>query len=371
MTITLFATVEQSYLKLAWSDSKSRPWPYCVLLSSVEAESERVRSILNSITQRHIRTDELNYREFLPQLQRAGASLYRALFDAKDNPSAAQDAEDIVRNASRKSEISIFSEVCIPWGFLFSSFSKPEEFKGEISDFEGFWSLDFVLTLRGPRSSPMAPQPRDRDKFKMLHALHKERFNSALSLLPLERQQEFDELVHSEIGNVTNWDDCREKWETIEDNDSLLHIFGHSDGEKVFLKDEASDDTYCLEADRFKNLFAKHRHTRSVTICFLNGCRTGAGPVGESFLDVLFDIGFQGFIGTEAEVSNKFAAEYAADFMGLLWKQGKSVREAFDILRDKHFPLSLFYSCYAHPDFRIGMPKGGSDAASSRSLARN
>jgi len=203
----------------------------------------------------------------------------------------------------------------------------------------------------------------------MLHALHKDRFNAAVGLLPRQQRQVLEGLVEFEVGHVTDWDQCRDKWQTIQNNDSLLHIFGHSDGEKVFLSDAPSSDVHCLEADRFKTLFAKARQTQSVTICFLNGCRTGAGPVGESFLDVLFDRGFQGFIGTEAEVSNEFAATYAAEFLSRLWFGGASVRETFEALRVELFPLSLMYSCYAHPEFRIEASTMGANAEPHRQAA--
>jgi hypothetical protein len=182
-----------------------------------------------------------------------------------------------------------------------------------------------------------------------------------------------ESIVDYAVGNVTNWDVCRDKWKAIEENDSLLHIFGHSDGEKVYLQDPVPgapvDNLYCLEADRFKGLFGKKRQTRSVTVCFLNGCRTGAGPVGESFLDVLFDRGFQGFVGTEAEVSNEFAVLYAGEFMSRLWYGGLSIRKAFDELREELFPLSLMYSCYAHPDFRIEAAPRATDVEYHRACA--
>ncbi len=359
MAITLFATIESTYLKLAWSDGVTRLWPYCVLLSSIERHSERIREILSDYTQRHINTKSTDYNPYLGRLKIAGGELFSALFDAKDNTEAAQEAEEMIRQSCQRQDLSVFSEVCVPWGFVYDSAIKIQrEPSSSIDDFAGFWSSQFILTLRGGQPARMEPGPRKRETFRMLHALHKDRFNQALGLLPSKQKQILEGIVDYAVGNVTNWDDCRVRWSEIQENDSLLHIFGHSDGTKVYLKDAVENETYCLEADRFKTLFAKGRKTRSVTICFLNGCRTGGGPVGESFLDVLFDKGFQGFIGTEAEVSNDFAALYAAEFINLLWNEGASVREAFDALRVKLFPLSLIYSCYAHPEFRVETGSG-------------
>jgi hypothetical protein len=351
----MHATLEGQLLKLSWTDGNSRLWPYSVLLKSVVAVSERIRSILNDVTRNHMRTGVAHFLPYIEQLGRAGHDLFRVLFDAKDNPSAAQDAEEMIRQAALHTELSIFSEVCVPWGFVFGADTIRLKFSvGEISDFDDFWSSRFVLTLRGGRTTRMSAEPRKRADFRMLHALHRDRFNAALDLLPKEQREALEEIVDYNIGNATDWDACREKWEQIRDNDSLLHIFGHSDGARIFLKDEADDDVLCLAADRFRSCFTKRRGTRSATICFLNGCHSGAGPVGESFLDVLFDAGFQGYIGTEAEVSNEFAAQYAAEFMRRLLLSGESVGEVFGALRTQLFPLSLMYSCYAHREFRIG-----------------
>ncbi len=119
MSIILQATLENKQLKLAWSDFKSRPWPYLVLLSTVQAESERVRRALSAITQQYIDAERqgnpiVDYACHLPALRAAGAALYAALFDAMDNPGAAQEAEDMVRGVTGCPPLSIFSEVCIP-----------------------------------------------------------------------------------------------------------------------------------------------------------------------------------------------------------------------------------------------------------------
>ena len=368
MAITLFATIENSYLKLAWSDNVTRLYPYCVLLASIERHSERVRDVLSDITQRHINTEDnktLEYAPYLDRLERAGGELFAALFDAKDNVEVAQEAEDMLRLSGDRQELSIFSEICVAWGFVHDrAFKTRKTPSGTIEDFSGFWSSRFILTLRGGQQpSRMAPGPRKRETFRMLHALHKDRFNKALERLPRRQKEILEGIVDYTVGNVTNWDECRNRWLGIQENDSILHIFGHSDGTKIYLKDSSTDENYCLEADRFKSLFAKGKKTRSVTICFLNGCRTGGGQVGGSFLDVLFDRGFQGFIGTEAEVSNEFAAFYVAEFMNLLWNEGLSVRDAFDALRTRLFPLSLMYSCYAHPEFCVEIARGAATDA--------
>src|SRR3954468_18580364 len=116
MAISLFATLENKHLKLSWSDDTTRLWPYCVLLSSVQANAEKIRAVLKEITQNDISTGRAEYVQYLSRLGRAGADLFSSLFDARDNASAAQDAEDMIRQAPGRSELSVFSEICVPWG---------------------------------------------------------------------------------------------------------------------------------------------------------------------------------------------------------------------------------------------------------------
>jgi hypothetical protein len=46
--------------------------------------------------------------------------------------------------------------------------------------------------------------------------------------------------------------------------------------------------------------------------------------------------------------------------LDLLFRQGLTLSEAMLQLHRNHFPLSLLYGLYAHPDFR--MPQAGSPA---------
>jgi hypothetical protein len=81
------------------------------------------------------------------------------------------------------------------------------------------------------------------------------------------------------------------------------------------------------------------------------------GPLFDSFISATSGPGFHGFIGTEAEVANNFAASYGIAFMKQLCENGQSVGEAFERLQIEKFPTSLFYTCYANPMFRVPRPE--------------
>jgi hypothetical protein len=137
-----------------------------------------------------------------------------------------------------------------------------------------------------------------------------------------------------------------EEWS---DKDSVIYVFWSFRWKSIFLNN-ANDSTSKLTRTVLRAL--KLADTESKTICFINGCRSGAGLLGSGFLAVTSSQGFYGFIGSEAELSNVFAARYGAAFMSCLCSGG-SVQEAFSLLRTDFFPLSLFYTCYAQPEFRL------------------
>ena len=65
--------------------------------------------------------------------------------------------------------------------------------------------------------------------------------------------------------------------------------------------------------------------------------------------------GYYGFIGTETVISNIFACRYGTQFLWRLFKEGKSVGEAFDELLsdDTLFPYNTLYTCFADRKFQF------------------
>jgi hypothetical protein len=241
----------------------------------------------------------------------------------------------------------------VPWSFIYSGDSDALAAPiGTLADFANFWTNIFDINVSFSRTRLFRSSSRDADKqFFLLHALHDKLFPEAMSNLPDDERKLIDDLIGYPLGNSTDWSACRKKWRSGGDKDSVIYVFGHSDGKSIFLNN-ANDCTSKLDANGFSASFKKPADTVSKTICFINGCRSGAGLLGSGFLAVTSSQGFYGFIGSEAELSNVFAARYGAAFMSCLCRGG-SVQEAFSLLRTDFFPLSLFYTCYAQPEFRL------------------
>jgi hypothetical protein len=350
-------------LKFEWSTQTHLFTPYCVNAERVRKAGEEVRSQLRAIADKYRGTGARYSKEDLKELAVRGRKLFAALFfaTAGDDSSADYLSEKISEMTNRV-DLTIFTDgnVTIPWNFIFRH--DPNEIKelaNDLSDFAGFWTTVFNPTVRFNKLQLPCESAISKKNLKTLFAVHEERFDSACQLLKRNPPllEKLDKLLKQEVGETTNWTDCKDKWKAIGDNDSVVYIFGHSDGTHIYLNDpkegEEPSEEYALDTTGFLTAFPKKRDSSSNTVCFINGCRTANGSLGDGFLSVTSGRGFHGFVGCEAEITNEFATEYAAEFLYLLCEAGLSISAAMELLRVRLFPLSLWYSCYADPEFRI------------------
>jgi hypothetical protein len=356
-------------VKLVWRVGDAILSPYFVNGEALTTAAQRVRDVLCRISYNYMRDPTPDYFQLLPELVSAGDELNAVLFTVIEGSDRSAEqikkylAElptiDLLEHPHGRTRLTIFSDasVHIPWNFVIraESSSLPAKKTETIKDFSQFWISALAITSRFNKSELLPLKRRTREDCKVLYALHKERYLAAKKILLPEEQSRFDKLLSYEVKDATTWDRCREKWTGISDSDSILYIFAHSDGQRLFLnnKKENEDGSDFLDAARFLKTFRKKGSTTSATVCFVNGCQTSAGLGRNSFLAVTSGIGFQGFIGTEAEVSNEFAIRYGIEFMDRLYLKGLTVLATMNELLIHLFPQSLLYSCFAHGDFRI------------------
>ncbi|WP_441228223.1 hypothetical protein AB7813_14725 [Tardiphaga sp. 20_F10_N6_6] len=295
------------------------------------------------------------------RLASAGESLAESILQpTSGDRSSAEAARELVKQIRSSVPLSIVvsgTPLHVPWGFLYRGQADGEfQYSGDASDFDDFWVNLFDLNVSYSRTSFLAPSNKKVSESSfILHALHAENFSAAKNLLGKNEQAQIEALLNLKVGNFTDWHSCRKNWRECQDVDSIIYVFGHSDGKSIYLENGTEDAKFRMDANSFSASFRKRSNTNSRTICFLNGCRSGAGDLGSSFLSVTSSHGFYGFIGSEAEVSNTFAARYGAAFMKMLCLESASVQEAMAALKATHefFPMNLFYTCYASPDFRL------------------
>jgi hypothetical protein len=358
MVLTLKVTAQDTNkLKLSWSADNWLAEPYLVGRNLVESAAAGVRATLNEITDHYMRAPEPDYRPFLPRLAEAGAILSDVLFSVQGGGGdGADQAKEVIAAMQPRERMTVYSDASahVPWNFVYrgADVDRLRDASGTIDDFRDFWSSVFSINTRFNRTEFMADRPRARANFRVLYILHKDQLNKAKEHLESDEAACLDKLLRYEVGEAIDWETSFRKWSQIEQNDSVVYVFGHSDGHRIAL-DDGNDPKYQLDAARILHRFKKKKGTPSATIWFVNGCRSGAGDMDNGFLAVTSSPGCHGFIGTEAQVPNDFATRYGIAFMHHLCEDGWCVQDTYDALRERLFPLSLIYSSFAHARFRI------------------
>jgi hypothetical protein len=368
--------------KLIWEvieadGSPSSPAVYSVNGNDLMQAAKIVRAQLQTIS---LKPDPFEAAEFAPLLN-ALADFGNDLF-VNLMPNPAEDAEfrkrfddaaESTNNQRHGLKIVLHtSDLFVPWGFVCPKGREhlPSEPSVSLADMKGFWLSQFSISVVYDKDPPL-PQRR-KAQFCSVLALHNDMVGMAEEFLSKNCKEcvsRLDELRRGPQPSAVDWDEFETVWEKVRyDQDSVLYLYGHSDGESIYLKDTNSRgydaSKHLLPASSFKRKFPSKdkdsgKDKDSASIFILNGCRTTAGgtyqPAPASFLKGTRDRGYYGFIGTEAEVSNVFACRYGTEFLWRLCKERRSVGEAFDELLENNnfFPWNLLYSCYADRKFRF------------------
>lgn len=352
-------------MKLGWTVDGTTPYePYLVGRNTLVAAVARSRKLLDRLTDLQRRRADDQYPALFAELADAGADLSIALFTPSDGgDAAAHEVKKLIEETSG-GRLLVFSDasVHVPWNFVYRG-SDPRAFQytphpeGGATD---FWVSLFSITTRFTKTRYMPDQPIPRHEFRALYAISEVELAAVTPSLTEDEIKALQGLLQCEVGHAKTLDECKSRWERMKASDGLLYFFGHSDGTRIRL--DRTGDTGELNNLKFVSWFRKEgAKPYSATISFFNGCRTLSGDGDDGFLTATAAPGFQGFIGVEATVENVFATKCAIRFLTYLCEHGHSVQEAIDLLHADRdlFPLSLLYSCYAHPHFRVSPSRAG------------
>ena len=106
-------------------------------------------------------------------------------------------------------------------------------------------------------------------------------------------------------------------------NVTMLHYSGHSNGEGLWV--EMDDRSGTIKTKQLSTLFLAHKKFRFV---FLNSCYS------ENIAKELTEAGIPYVVGTTNSIDDKEASIVAGQFYKFLARQGKTIKEAFDLTRD-------------------------------------
>jgi len=325
----------------------------------LKKRSKEVRSALDSLNQ-YVKTNHdldaqrdpgwTNYSQRLQILEGYGRGLFAALFPP-DNPEARQKAEEL-RNLPKGTRLKVYcsdSEVSLPLGFINDGEISLPTTGPSLDDFAAFWLSRFEITMHvdGCGCDNLAVDP---EKLKALYALHEKELLGAANWLG-EDHDKLTRLLTIPAKDHYNWASVKKAWDTIRDDDNIIFVLAHSDGDWLLLS-----ETSQLDCNSLLNLLHKPRSTS--TLLILNCCLSAQGGEGASLLSVIARQGFCGLVGTEAEILNTYALRCGVRLMWDLCAKGLSLGQAFAAMQsDKSlFPLNLFYTCYADREFRLNQP---------------
>ncbi len=184
--------------------------------------------------------------------------------------------------------------------------------------------------------------------------LHPKEFSKSLARHLRYADRRFDGKYHAPMDQIQHFV-CH--CETDEDTTSNARLFF-----------SAGNVSSIAELQAWFAIFAGRRRRHKSTegpLIFLNACGTSRiDPMAVTSFPQFFleENGNRGFIGTETNVPDAFAADFSQRFYRSLLKGlnlGKAMREAkWEMLRDENNPLGILYILYADPDMRVKKPVG-------------
>jgi hypothetical protein len=379
-SLVLHVAEDGDNFKLIWSGYKSGdpdPWtprPYLVDAGLLQQAANAVRAQLRGIAFMPSCCKAAEFAPLLQKLAQRGRDLFLQLMPDSSSGESSEVQRRLEQLAQNSSDgrpyhrarpdlkVTLDTErLFVPWGFAFSGSTDhlPGMPSVSLTDMKGFWLSLFNISIAYGGSCSL-PHHR-KASFRRLFALHEDMFVRAKTSLEKRCLDRLNTLLEEDPTPATDWDSFELDWDVVKDDyDSVLYVYGHSDGQRIQLSDVANDPKYELLASSLKKF--RKRARGSASIFMLNGCRTAAPspasaeePISANFLKETRQPGYYGFIGTEAQVSNIFACRYGTEFLWRLCKEGKSVGEAFDELLecDDLFPHNILYTCYADRKFRF------------------
>jgi len=251
--------------------------------------------------------------------------------------------------------ISLDQRVHLPWGLAYDG--DPEQLPDNCpnasitpADYSGFWCLKYrVSTLLDVIDPSGINKPRANNEIQMLTVVNKVCWDTARLCIPDTELSLFDSTLARSQPPIGSSAEFFKAWRQFHKDLDILYLYCHANGSNLALsgQDEISIMKFKL------NVIHEPPQTHPVCLVFLNGCQTAIGAEKGGFMEATGNLGFCGFIGTEAKVPDLFAIRFAADFFCHLLYEEMTVAEIMDKLRREHWPLGLVYSTCCHPLFKI------------------
>jgi len=343
--------VETSLLKITWMWNGCRFLPYSIDRGMVIRSSDKIRQCLKNLVSHALAHGVSGSAPLLKSLAEAGSRLYQTLFfeTGYGNP---REVKSWLKSLYREQRlvITVGDRIYVPWGLIYDSDPKALDDGIDVDLFENFWCLKYLLASKYYRINPMGVKTISRS-IEVIPVINRTVFETASRDVAKAEGSIVNQLASGWKGPAFSKQEFFNRWKKITGNDILVYFYCHADGTRLALSaDEMiSLDDFRLEL-RGKPL---SRRGTTTTVVFLNGCSTAIGDPNGGFLEATASPDFCGFLGTETEVPDVFALRFGSAFLREWLNGAGPVFLVMDVLRRKHWPLSLLYSICCFPEFQI------------------
>ena len=350
----------EAELKVVWNDDSA--WlPYFISRKVVEDCAREIRLVLAELVEAGLNGRLSSCGPILKRLAEEGASLHRALFTktgGETDPERVRLRYERLRQPFRV-RFCVSDSVFVPWGLIYSGDAEdlPVEWPGDSATgwevYKDFWCLSRAVSTVYDRIPPdAADDVEGASSSELIRVVHPDVFARAMSPLDDSAERSFLGWLTERHGEpLTTSRALRLRWRERSPQTRLLYFYCHASPTRLALGEDEK-----IEASRLLLVLAgKSVRPAGQANCLvlLNGCSTAVGASAGDFLLSTSQDGLCGFVGTETEVPDIFALRFSTGLLYRLFRRGQSLGDAMQEMHRRHFPLSLVYGSYAHPDFAM------------------
>lgn len=347
-------------LKIVWNDEQA--WPaYSVQRSVIENATRRIREVLRDLVQTAVDGNLAGAGEILKNLAREGSFLHEALFAATEGKQYADRIRRYYANdPDFRLRFSVETSVFAPWGLIYPADADEIdalpvlENVTEVGPYDNFWCISRELATVYDRIPMDAAGRYDSSTLGMMRVINPETFQQVKANVNTASEKELLDWLDQTAPAITTAKDLRKLWKGQGAKTGLLYFYCHANATKLSLGELEQIES----ADLLVTLSGAIREPNiSGCLLMMNGCSTAVGDPRGDFMAAASQEGLCGFVGTETDVPDVFALRFSLALLDLLFRERLTISQAMLRLYRAHFPLSLLYGLYAHPDFK--MPKDG------------
>jgi hypothetical protein len=325
----------------------------------VDCAGRRVREALAALVDSALEKKLGESPGLLKDLALAGSGLCEALFAATDRADVAKRIRKYYSDDKQFAlRFSVETSVFVPWGLVYPAAAEDVEklpLPADITqpgDYGRFWCLSRELATVYDRIPPdAAGRGAGSEGLSIMRVINKETFDLVSKELAQTPEAQLLAWLDRVAPPILTSKALRQQWKAEGAKTGLLYFYCHANATKLSLGDDSIES-----ADLLVTLAGASRAPDTPScLLIINGCSTAVGDPKGDFMAAASQEGLCGFVGTETDVPDLFALRFSLALLYLLFREQLSIGAAMRRLYAEHFPLSLVYGLYAHPD--VQMPK--------------